>query len=203
MFTLLSLPCVRGRQYLHCFRNKILLVRNNLKRKIQRFFWTASNTWCFSPPPSNTLPALDKEISQAYSEPPLTPSGGGRAPGRKTSVFGDEEDAGLGLCGWLLTSFSMLLVLITLPFSLCVCFKVRPSPSHGPPAILIGQSRDAQQQGQADCSCDDNNYNHDCKFSLCPRWCRSTRGPSSSGWADCPREGPRVQVEAESFSEEI
>ena len=38
----------------------------------------------------------------------------------------EEEDAGIGVCGWLLTSASMLLVLITLPFSLCVCFKVRP-----------------------------------------------------------------------------
>lgn len=67
-------------------------------------------------------------ISQAYSEPPLTPSGGGRTACRKPSVLGEEEDAGIGVCGWLLTSFSMLLVLITLPFSLCVCFKVRPLP---------------------------------------------------------------------------
>jgi len=59
-------------------------------------------------------------ISQAYSEPPLTPSA---QRARKISVF-DEDDNGIGVCGWLLTSFSMLLVLITLPFSLCVCFKV-------------------------------------------------------------------------------
>merc|ERR1719334_50992 len=28
------------------------------------------------------------------------------------------------MCGWLLTSISWVLVIITLPFSLCVCFKV-------------------------------------------------------------------------------
>ena len=36
----------------------------------------------------------------------------------------DEDDGGIGVCGWLLTSFSMILVMLTLPFSLCVCFKV-------------------------------------------------------------------------------
>ena len=77
----------------------------------------------------NVCQALSCDLScepppQAYSEPPLTPSGGGRTACRKPSVLGEEEDAGIGVCGWLLTSFSMLLVLITLPFSLCVCFKV-------------------------------------------------------------------------------
>ena len=28
------------------------------------------------------------------------------------------------MCGWVLTSLSFLMVVITLPFSLCVCFKV-------------------------------------------------------------------------------
>ena len=51
-------------------------------------------------------------------------------PLRAAEVLGEEEDAGIGVCGWLLTSFSMLLVLITLPFSLCVCFKVRPLPTN-------------------------------------------------------------------------
>jgi hypothetical protein len=31
---------------------------------------------------------------------------------------------GIGVCGWLLTAFSWLIVIVTLPFSLCVCFKV-------------------------------------------------------------------------------
>jgi len=60
-------------------------------------------------------------ISQSYSEPPLTPSA---QRARKISVLADEDDTGIGLCGWVLTSFSLLLVIITLPFSLCVCFKV-------------------------------------------------------------------------------
>ena len=37
----------------------------------------------------------------------------------------DDEETGISLCGGVLTSISMLLVIITLPFSLCVCFKVR------------------------------------------------------------------------------
>jgi len=36
----------------------------------------------------------------------------------------DESDNGIGLCGWLLTAISWGLVMVTLPFSLCVCFKV-------------------------------------------------------------------------------
>ena len=31
---------------------------------------------------------------------------------------------GIGICGWLLTAFSWAIVIVTLPFSLCVCFKV-------------------------------------------------------------------------------
>jgi len=36
----------------------------------------------------------------------------------------DESDNGVGLCGWLFTTISWGLVMVTLPFSLCVCFKV-------------------------------------------------------------------------------
>merc|ERR1712110_1403821 len=70
--------------------------------------------------PGDADPRRPSLISQAYSEPPLTPSA---QRARKISVF-DEDDGGIGVCGWLLTSFSMLLVMLTLPFSLCVCFKV-------------------------------------------------------------------------------
>ena len=35
-----------------------------------------------------------------------------------------EDDLGSSVCGWVLTSLSFLMVVITLPFSLCVCFKV-------------------------------------------------------------------------------
>ncbi len=40
------------------------------------------------------------------------------------SLSADESDNGIGLCGWLLTAISWALVFVTLPFSLCVCFKV-------------------------------------------------------------------------------
>ncbi len=40
-------------------------------------------------------------------------------------VAADESDAGIGLCGWLLTAISWAIVMVTLPFSLCICFKVR------------------------------------------------------------------------------
>merc|ERR1711988_276374 len=35
-----------------------------------------------------------------------------------------ENEMGIGICGWLLTAFSWAIVIVTLPFSLCVCFKV-------------------------------------------------------------------------------
>ena len=41
-----------------------------------------------------------------------------------TLFIADESDNGVGLCGWLLTTISWGLVMVTLPFSLCVCFKV-------------------------------------------------------------------------------
>ncbi|XP_059092298.1 band 7 protein AGAP004871-like isoform X2 [Tigriopus californicus] len=40
-------------------------------------------------------------------------------------VIGAEEpENGVGICGMLLTGISWILVIVTLPFSLCVCFKV-------------------------------------------------------------------------------
>jgi len=36
----------------------------------------------------------------------------------------DDTDDGIGMCGWILTAISWAMVLATLPFSLCVCFKV-------------------------------------------------------------------------------
>ena len=42
-------------------------------------------------------------------------------------VAADDAEDGIGICGWLLTTLSWLIVLVTLPFSLCVCFKVIPS----------------------------------------------------------------------------
>ena len=40
------------------------------------------------------------------------------------SIAADETDSGIGLCGWLLTMISWGIVMMTLPFSLFVCFKV-------------------------------------------------------------------------------
>lgn len=36
----------------------------------------------------------------------------------------EEPENGVGICGMLLTGISWILVIVTLPFSLCVCFKV-------------------------------------------------------------------------------
>ena len=36
----------------------------------------------------------------------------------------DEDDLGSCVCGGLLTSLSVIIVIVTLPFSLCVCLKV-------------------------------------------------------------------------------
>ena len=35
------------------------------------------------------------------------------------------SDTGIGMCGWILFSISWMMVVITLPFSLCVLLKVR------------------------------------------------------------------------------
>ena len=43
---------------------------------------------------------------------------------RESVIGAGDVDNGVGLCGWLLTMISWGLVLVTLPFSLCVCFKV-------------------------------------------------------------------------------
>ena len=40
------------------------------------------------------------------------------------SFSADDSGSGVGVCGLLLTWISWLLVVVTLPFSLCVCFKV-------------------------------------------------------------------------------
>ncbi|XP_059092424.1 band 7 protein AGAP004871-like isoform X2 [Tigriopus californicus] len=48
----------------------------------------------------------------------------GSISGNVGVIGADESDNGIGLCGWLLTAISWGLVIVTLPFSLCVCFKV-------------------------------------------------------------------------------
>ncbi|KAH3798918.1 hypothetical protein DPMN_152522 [Dreissena polymorpha] len=37
----------------------------------------------------------------------------------------DDNTDGAGCCGWLLYAFSLLLIVVTLPFSLVLCIKVR------------------------------------------------------------------------------
>ncbi|XP_068248120.1 band 7 protein AGAP004871-like isoform X2 [Palaemon carinicauda] len=50
-----------------------------------------------------------------------------KLPARRAWQIGyhpDENDSGIGLCGWVLTGLSWILVLVTMPFSFFVCFKV-------------------------------------------------------------------------------
>ena len=42
----------------------------------------------------------------------------------RDTLLADDTDDGIGLCGWILTAISWAMVVATLPFSLCVCFKV-------------------------------------------------------------------------------
>jgi len=46
------------------------------------------------------------------------------ANGTAAIIGAGESEPGIGLCGWLLTMISWGLVMVTLPFSLFVCFKV-------------------------------------------------------------------------------
>ena len=49
----------------------------------------------------------------------------GHVTTRNSFISAEESEGdGVGICGLLLTGISWLMVLITLPFSLCVCFKV-------------------------------------------------------------------------------
>ena len=52
---------------------------------------------------------------------------GGQDPNKEQSeavIGAGKVDDGVDFCGWLLTMLSWALVLVTLPFSLCVCFKI-------------------------------------------------------------------------------
>ncbi|EEC18081.1 conserved hypothetical protein, partial [Ixodes scapularis] len=37
---------------------------------------------------------------------------------------GESAEAGLGICGWILTALSFVIVVVTFPFSLLFCIKV-------------------------------------------------------------------------------
>jgi len=58
----------------------------------------------------------------------VQPTGGDLLNHRRVSTgpmaLTHDNDVGIGICGWLLTAFSWAIVIVTLPFSLCVCFKV-------------------------------------------------------------------------------
>ncbi|XP_037528472.1 band 7 protein AGAP004871 isoform X4 [Rhipicephalus sanguineus] len=41
-----------------------------------------------------------------------------------TGVIGESAETGLGLCGWILTVLSFVIVVVTFPFSLLFCIKV-------------------------------------------------------------------------------
>jgi len=56
--------------------------------------------------------------SELYSEHP------DNKKGQNPDEVQPEPDPSIGVCGWALTVLSLALVLITLPFSLTVCFKV-------------------------------------------------------------------------------
>nr|XP_045604467.1 band 7 protein AGAP004871-like isoform X2 [Procambarus clarkii] len=45
-------------------------------------------------------------------------------PSKHLRIPADENDSGIGVCGWILTALSWMLVLATMPFSFFVCFKV-------------------------------------------------------------------------------
>ena len=47
---------------------------------------------------------------------------------------------GIGLCGWIMTAVSWLLVLVTLPFSLFFCFKVSELEGERERVVLANES---------------------------------------------------------------
>lgn len=76
-----------------------------------------------APTPPAQPPAQSPKPKPIQSGPMLI-QGGGDSHDTDLVIGADESDSGVGLCGLLLTMISWGLVLVTLPFSLCVCFKV-------------------------------------------------------------------------------
>ncbi|XP_022084272.1 erythrocyte band 7 integral membrane protein-like [Acanthaster planci] len=64
---------------------------------------------------NNRKPSKTSDYGGGYSS----------APDHRAEVIGaGEPEGGIGICGWILTVLSMVIVLCTCPFSLCVCIKV-------------------------------------------------------------------------------
>lgn len=76
-----------------------------------------------APTPPAQPPAQSPKPT-GISSGPMQISGAGDSHDTDMVIGADESDSGVGLCGLLLTMISWGLVLVTLPFSLCVCFKV-------------------------------------------------------------------------------
>ncbi|XP_071745653.1 band 7 protein AGAP004871 isoform X1 [Lepeophtheirus salmonis] len=74
---------------------------------------------------TNTVTSTNPIITETSVNGNHNQHNGNGVANQQSAVIGaDESDNGIGLCGWLLTMISWLLVVVTLPFSLCVCFKV-------------------------------------------------------------------------------
>jgi len=58
----------------------------------------------------------------------VQPTGGDLLNHRRVSTgpmaLTHDNDVGIGICGWLLTAFSWTIIIVTVPFSLFVCFHV-------------------------------------------------------------------------------
>ena len=55
--------------------------------------------------------------------------GTGEGSKKPTTLFflflvAQDNDVGIGVCGWLLTAFSWAIIIVTVPFSLFLCFHV-------------------------------------------------------------------------------
>ena len=74
-----------------------------------------------------TVVATEQRLPPSLHQPPLqtqTSSGHHLDLQDKADFPCNDDDLGTSLCGWLLTAISFSMVVVTLPFSLCVCFKV-------------------------------------------------------------------------------
>lgn len=61
---------------------------------------------------------LKKNYSGINTPPPPV------IPVKPDNAYHADTSSGLGFCGWMLTIFSWILVMLTFPYSLCVCLKV-------------------------------------------------------------------------------
>ena len=107
---------------------------------------------------------------------------------QKTSLAGVCEE-GPGFCAHLLTLISVVIILVTLPFSLCCVVQVSVAvvPIFSDALCISCDLTFVHNMSVGERTATKDLRVSAVMYQLACRWCRSTSAPSSSGWAaSCP-----------------